>query len=91
MTSINFLDQVQIFQGLSREQLAGIVKICEQAEFLSGTRIFEQGEQALYLWIVKEGRVDLVVHEWGFESSCILASRYGGKISLPHLGSYQVR
>jgi len=59
MIAIDFLDKVQIFQGLDREQLAEITKYCEEAEFQPGTRIFKQGENALYLWIVKEGRVDL--------------------------------
>jgi len=59
MVDIDFLDTVQIFQGLNREQLAGIINFCEEAEFQAGTRIFEQGEDAVYLWIVKEGRVDL--------------------------------
>ena len=59
MIDIDFLDKVQIFQGLNREQLAEIIKYCEEAEFQPGTRIVRQGENALYLWIVKEGRVDL--------------------------------
>ena len=59
MVDIDFLGTVQIFQGLNREQLAGIINFCEETEFKPGARIFEQGEEALYLWIVKEGRVDL--------------------------------
>ena len=59
MITIDFLDNVQIFQGLNREQLAEIVKYCEEAEYQAGTRIFEQGEDARYLWIVEKGRVDL--------------------------------
>jgi CRP-like cAMP-binding protein len=59
MIDIDFLDKVQIFQELDREQLAEIIKYCEEAEFQPGTRIVRQGENALYLWIVIEGRVDL--------------------------------
>jgi CRP-like cAMP-binding protein len=59
MINIDFLGQVQIFQGLNHEQLAEIVNFCEEAEFGPGAKLFEQGEDAVYLWIVKEGQVDL--------------------------------
>jgi CRP-like cAMP-binding protein len=59
MINIDFLDQVQIFQGLNHEQLAEIINYCEEAEVKPGAKLFEQGEDAVYLWIVKEGRVDL--------------------------------
>lgn len=59
MTDIDFLENVQIFNGLDREQLAEILQHCEKVYFEPGTRIFEQGEDARYLWIVEKGRVDL--------------------------------
>jgi CRP-like cAMP-binding protein len=68
MVDIDFLAKVQVFQGLNREQLTGIVKLCKEAEFRSGARIFEQGEDAVYLWIVKKGRVDLRLESPGSAS-----------------------
>jgi CRP-like cAMP-binding protein len=59
MIDIDFLDKVQIFQGLNQEQLAAVVKYCEEAEFQPNAKLFTQGEDAAYLWIVKEGKVDL--------------------------------
>jgi CRP-like cAMP-binding protein len=69
MVSIDFLDKVQIFQGLNHEQLAEIVKYCDEAEFRPGAKLFEQGEDAVYLWIVKEGQVDLRFEIAGSTSS----------------------
>ena len=69
MITIDFLENVQIFQGLKREQLAEIMKYCEEAEYQPGTRIFGQGERAAYLWIVKEGQVDLRFEVAGSASS----------------------
>jgi CRP-like cAMP-binding protein len=69
MISIDFLDKVQIFEGLNHEQLAEIIKYCEEAEYQSETRIFEQGNEAVYLWIVKEGQVDLRFEVPGSASS----------------------
>jgi CRP-like cAMP-binding protein len=59
MINIDFLDKVQIFQGLNHEQLAMILEFCEEAEFEAGSKLFKQGEDAVYLWIVLEGQVDL--------------------------------
>ena len=59
MIDIDFLDKVQIFQGLNRDQLAKILEFCEEAEFEAGSKLFTQGEDAVYLWIVMEGQVDL--------------------------------
>ena len=59
MINIDFLDKVEIFQGLKPEQLAGIIEFCQEAEFEPGTKLFEQGDDAVYLWIVKEGLVEL--------------------------------
>ena len=59
MIDIDFLDKVQIFQGLNHDQLAKILELCEEAEFEAGSKLFTQGEDAVYLWIVKEGQVDL--------------------------------
>ena len=55
MINIDFLDKVQIFQGLNHEQLAEIIKFCEEAEFEAGSKLFKQGEDAVYLWIVTGG------------------------------------
>ena len=59
MINIDFLDQVQIFQGLNHEQLTKILEFCEEADFEPGSKLFKQGEDAVYLWIVMEGQVDL--------------------------------
>ena len=59
MINIDFLDQVQIFQGLNHEQLTKILEFCEEAQFEPGSKLFKQGEDAVYLWIVMEGQVDL--------------------------------
>ena len=59
MINIDFLDKVKIFQGLNHGQLAEIIKFCEESEFQAGSKLFKQGEDAVYLWIVMEGQVDL--------------------------------
>ena len=69
MIQIDFLNKVQIFQGLNEQQLAEVVKYCEGAEFQPGANLFKQGEDAAYLWIVKEGQVELRFDAGGGASS----------------------
>ena len=69
MIDIDFLDKVQIFQGLNEEQLAEVIKYCEGVDFQPGVKLFNQGEDAVYLWIVKEGQVELRFDAGGGASS----------------------
>jgi len=69
MIDIDFLDKVQIFQGLNEEQLAQVIKYCEGVDFQPGVKLFNQGEDAVYLWIVKEGQVELRFDAGGGASS----------------------
>ena len=69
MISLDFLKTVEIFQGLSNEQLAEIIRCGEEVALQDETRLFEKGENAAYLWIVREGRVDLRFDLPGLASS----------------------
>ena len=69
MISLEFFKNVGIFQGLDNEQLAEIIKCGEEVEFQHETKLFEKGENAHYLWIVREGRVDLRLDFPGLASS----------------------
>jgi signal-transduction protein with cAMP-binding, CBS, and nucleotidyltransferase domain len=59
MIGLEFLKNIEIFQGLDSEQLAEIIKCGEEEAFEHETRLFEKGENAAYLWIVREGQVEL--------------------------------
>ena len=69
MISLDFLKTVEIFQGLSNEQLGEIIECGDEVALQDETRLFEKGENADYLWIVREGRVDLRFDFPGLASS----------------------
>ena len=69
MIDIDFLNKVQIFQGLDQEQLSEVIPYCEEVEFQPGANLFKQGEDAAYMWIVKEGQVELRFDAGGGVSS----------------------
>ena len=69
MIGLEFLERVEIFRGLNQEQLAEILKCCEEKEFQKEAGLFEKGQDAEYLWIVMEGKVDLRLDFPGLASS----------------------
>ncbi len=59
MISLEFLENVQVFENLDDNQLTRIQKHCQEAEFSRGDKIFSAGEKTQYLWVVMEGQVAL--------------------------------
>ena len=83
MISLEFLKNVEVFQGLDNEQLAEIIKCSEEEEFQHETRLFEKGENAAYLWIVREGRVVL-----RFDFPGLASSEENKLSSIPEAGAF---
>ena len=59
MVTLDFLEKVEVFKDLDDGQLSVIQEYCETAEFKRGERIFNAGDDPLYLWVVMAGQVDL--------------------------------
>ncbi len=83
MISLEFFKNVEIFQNLNNEQLAEIIKYGEEEEFKHETRLFKKGENAAYLWIVQEGRVDL-----RFDFPGLASSEENTISSIPEAGAF---
>ena len=59
MAEIKFLKNVDIFKGLSDDQLNKIQAGCREIEYQIGNRLFAEGEKSDRVWIVLTGQVDL--------------------------------
>ncbi len=59
MITLEFLENVQVFEDLNDDQLTRIQKHCREAKFSRGDKIFSAGEKTQYLWVVMEGQVAL--------------------------------
>lgn len=59
MVTLDFLENVEVFQELNDNQLTEIQKCCQIMEFSRGDKIFGTGEEPQYLWVVMEGQVTL--------------------------------
>lgn len=60
MASLEFLESVDLFKDLNDSQLTAVQGCCEEVEFNRGEKIFNAGDDPDYLWIVKEGQVELI-------------------------------
>jgi (2Fe-2S) ferredoxin len=59
MGGLDFLEKVDIFKGLDRDQLKALNKGGREKQYLYGDRLFAEGENADRIWLVIEGQVDL--------------------------------
>lgn len=56
---LEFLGRVEVFRDLGYSQLKAVLEDCEEVPFVSGERIFSEGEEPEAIWAVIEGEVAL--------------------------------
>lgn len=59
MTDLDFLRNVDVFEGLSDEQLSTVEKLCHEKMFAEGDVLFKEGDPANHLFLVANGIIDL--------------------------------
>ncbi|MBW1785507.1 MAG: Crp/Fnr family transcriptional regulator [Deltaproteobacteria bacterium] len=59
MIALDELKKVETFRQLDDTQLEAVLPFSEQLNFYFGDRLFKEGDDALHLWHVTEGKVDL--------------------------------
>jgi CRP-like cAMP-binding protein len=59
MIDLSILKELKPFEPMSEDQLKTLQGSCEEMVFQMGEKLFTQNDDALHLWIVREGRVDL--------------------------------
>ena len=59
MIGIDFLQTAEIFKNLDKNQLIAVLGCCREEKFTLGAKLFNEGDNASHLFIVKTGRVDL--------------------------------
>ena len=59
MGGLDFLEKVDIFKELDRDQLKAVSKGRREKQYLYGDRLFAEGENADRIWLVVDGQVDL--------------------------------
>ena len=59
MIEVNVLQQLKPFQGMNEDHLKRLQANCEEVVFHKGDKLFTQNDDALHLWVVRDGNVDL--------------------------------
>jgi len=59
MANYELLKRVEAFQNLSEAELTAIDSFSTEVQYQYGDRLFKDGDNADFLWIVKEGLIDL--------------------------------
>jgi CRP-like cAMP-binding protein len=59
MVQLEFLEEVEVFKDLNDDQLAVIQTYCREDEFQRKDKIFAAGDDPSYLWVVRQGQVEL--------------------------------
>lgn len=60
-TVLPILKHISILAGLEGNQLLSVFKLLEKVSYKAGETIFEQGTQPSHIYIIKSGRVKLLV------------------------------
>jgi CRP-like cAMP-binding protein len=71
------LQSIELFQGLSREDLDKLLKICQEESFNPDEIIFREGDMAEKFYLILQGHVE-VWKNYGLPSQDILAIRGAG-------------
>ena len=59
MIDLDQMQRVEAFKYLQNRQLEAVRPFCEELNFNLGDKLFTEGDDALHMWTVIEGQVDL--------------------------------
>jgi CRP-like cAMP-binding protein len=61
MVPLEPLRKSEVFEGLTDDELAAIARLAHEETYEAGTRIFAENETAKNLYIVREGRIAILI------------------------------
>jgi CRP-like cAMP-binding protein len=71
MVSVEVLRSFPYFAGVSSESLKAVAAIAEERNFRASETLFKEGDAARWLYIVRQGQVDIVYHLPGGEKRVV--------------------
>ena len=82
------LKEVDIFNGLTDQQLEKVATRCREVEFNQGDIILHESEQSKEMYLIAEGEVEITLVEINKESYSLLA--VDGEVLIIRLGAGQI-
>lgn len=91
MAAIDVIKGVELFDGLTDEELQEVAKLCQERRYKRGEALAIQGQPGDELFIITEGFVEVVYHEGGEEGTTEVVVNLGsgqivGEMALVDLG-----
>ncbi len=74
---ISVLSQVPLFAGLNRRELKRVARISHRRDYAEGERLFQMGHPGAAMFVIKSGKVDIVIPQEG-SADLLLASLGAG-------------
>ncbi|WP_176330053.1 cyclic nucleotide-binding domain-containing protein [Oceanospirillum sanctuarii] len=74
---ISVLSQVPLFAGLTRRELKRVARIAHLRMYAQGERLFQMGHPGAAMFVIKSGKVDIVIPQEG-STDLLLASLGAG-------------
>ena len=65
MDTVELLKGVDVFEGLTEQELRRVAAICREAKYAKGQIVTSQGEEGDEMFIVRDGLVEVTVGEAG--------------------------
>jgi len=59
MATIDIMEKIEAFKDLDEDQLKHVQEYCKKREFKQGERLFTEGDEAIELWVIIEGAIDM--------------------------------
>ena len=65
MDTVELLKGVDLFEGLTEQELRRVAAICQEAKYAKGQIVTSQGEEGDEMFVVRDGLVEVTVGEAG--------------------------
>ncbi len=80
MDLTHVLQSVDIFEGLSTEEIGHVARICSEQRFAKGQIITREGERGDEMYIITEGFVEVLLGEKPSSSARVVVSLGSGQV-----------
>lgn len=80
MDLMDLLENIELFEGLQKDELAKVAKICTEKRYSSGQTIARQGESGDELFIITEGFVEVSLGARPSQAARVVVSLGVGQI-----------
>ena len=59
MATLEIMEKIEAFKGLDKDQLKQIQEYCKRRDFKKDEKLFTEGDDAIELWIIIDGEIDM--------------------------------